>query len=237
MANNYPILSLDSSHLRGSVALTGEDGLLSGVFFDASDTHSATLLPAVDTALKMAGLELKQIGSFAVVIGPGSFTGLRIGLSTIKGFASVRKRPVYTVSSLELLAAAFPYSAFPVASVLDARRNEVYFGLYGTGSGIPHEISPPAAVSPETLPELIRERAGTGKVIACGTGAARYADIIVSGEILSGRKAAMFPDASLMPEIAENSEPVDFDSLAGLEPLYIRVPDARPSVKLRDKKG
>ncbi|MBD3180150.1 MAG: tRNA (adenosine(37)-N6)-threonylcarbamoyltransferase complex dimerization subunit type 1 TsaB [Candidatus Latescibacteria bacterium] len=237
MKNRSLQISLDSSHLRGSVAVSDHSGLLSGVFFDASDTHSATLLPAVDSSLRMAGVELSEIESFAVVIGPGSFTGLRIGLSTIKAFASVRQKPVYTVSSLELLASAFPYCQLPVASIIDARRNEVYFALYSTGSGMPEEIVAPGAVKPAEISGIVSSRCGSRKVIACGTGACRYREIFSSRGIIFADINRTYPSASLMAALTDGSRPVDFEQLAGLEPLYIRPPDARPSVKLMDKRG
>ncbi|MFO7915098.1 MAG: tRNA (adenosine(37)-N6)-threonylcarbamoyltransferase complex dimerization subunit type 1 TsaB [Candidatus Krumholzibacteriales bacterium] len=237
MDKNGLILSLDTSHLRGSSAVSTGRELLSAVFFNASDTHSATLLPAVDSSLRMAGTALEEIEKFAVVIGPGSFTGLRIGLSTIKAFASVRKKPVYTVTSLELLASAFPYSALPVASVIDARRNQVYFGLYNTSSGIPEQLIEPVAVGPAGVPGLISSEAVPGKTLLCGTGALRYLDILKSENLIFSGEGRVFPSASFIPGLLEGREPVSFERLPGLEPLYIRPPDARPSVKLMNKRG
>jgi len=237
MQNKELMLSLDSSHFRGSVAVSDSDELLSGVFFNASDTHSATLLPAVDSCLRMAGVELKEIEKFGVVIGPGSFTGLRIGLSTIKSFASVRQRPVYPVSSLELLAAAYPYSARPVAAVIDARRNEVYFGLYSTVSGMPEELIGAVAVPPGELAGLISGKIDSGRVIVCGTGAERYRDLLESDALIFSDVSRIFPSASLMPCFIGRNKPAEFSSLEGMEPLYIRPPDASPSTRLSGKRG
>lgn len=237
MDKNSLILSLDTSHLRGSSAVSIGLELLSSVFFNASDTHSATLLPAVDASLNMAGADLEKIEDFAIVIGPGSFTGLRIGLSTIKAFASIRGRPVYTVSSLELLAAAFPYSSLPVASLVDARRNQVYFGLYDTASGNPRQLIQPMAVAPDRIPGLISSETGSCRTVLCGTGALRYLDILESDKLIFSGEDRVFPSASFIPGLLEGRKPVGFERLPGLEPLYIRPPDAKPSVKLMNKRG
>ncbi len=229
------ILGLDTSHLKGSVALAKGGEILCEVLFDASDTHSATLLPAADTALKTAGVKLEAIEIFCVVTGPGSFTGLRIGLATIKGFAAVRGRPVRTANSLEVLAAAFPFAAFAVAPVIDARRGEVYFGLYETGSGIPLEIMEPAAAKPDKLPSLVKDKF-SGPVILAGTGAGKAAPFF-NGDIRTADSFRSIPRASLLISITSGRDFVPYRELSGLEPLYIRPPDAMLPSGARLKKG
>ncbi|OQX86047.1 MAG: tRNA (adenosine(37)-N6)-threonylcarbamoyltransferase complex dimerization subunit type 1 TsaB, partial [Candidatus Latescibacteria bacterium 4484_7] len=126
------ILALDTSHTRGSVSISADGEVLCEILFDASDTHSATLMPAIDRCFAMSKLSPKEIALIGVVIGPGSFTGLRIGLATAKAFAASLKCPVVPVTSLETLAAAFPFSTKLIVPLIDARRREVYGAVYST---------------------------------------------------------------------------------------------------------
>jgi tRNA threonylcarbamoyladenosine biosynthesis protein TsaB len=226
------VLSLDTSHRSGSVALLRGPDLLGEILFDASDTHSATLMPAIEACCAGARVAPAEVDRFVVVIGPGSFTGLRIGLATVKGLAAVRRRPVTPVGSLETLAAALPFAAFPVMPLIDARRGEVYAALYDTSSGVPLEMETPRAVSPGDVGSICR-----GPVIACGTGVRHYHGQIVTrlpaGSLAAGPRWEI-PSASLAALLAEERVSVPYDELAPLEPLYIRPPDAKlpPSAKL-----
>jgi tRNA threonylcarbamoyladenosine biosynthesis protein TsaB len=235
VARHELILGFDTSHAKGSVAVVRGKEILCEILFDAADTHSATLMPAIDSALEIAGTDVSSIDLFAVTIGPGSFTGLRIGLATVKGFAAVKHRPVVTMTSLELLAAAFPYSERIVCPVIDAYKGEVYAALYDTRSGAPVELVPPLSSKPEAAGALLRDH---GPLILCGTGLARYGGLLLDAAPEgSGAVGARWsiPSAGLLALRAADLEPVDYDELPSLEPLYIRPPDAKlpPSAKLR----
>jgi tRNA threonylcarbamoyladenosine biosynthesis protein TsaB len=224
------ILSLDTSHQRGSVAVSRGDEVLSEILFDASDTHSATLLPSVDACLAAAKVRLGDVDLISVVSGPGSFTGLRIGLATVKAFAAVRRIPVVPVESCAVLAAAFPYSAHPVFPLIDARRGEVYGALYGTERGAPREIVPIFSARPETLGGLLEAHAVRGPVIVCGTGMLRHRAVLEqlmpAGSFFAGGRWTV-PSASLCAHLALARVSVPYEELFSLEPLYIRPPDAR----------
>ena len=227
MASDELILGFDTSHAKGSVAVVRGKEILCEVLFDAADTHSATLMPAVDTALGIAKAEISSIDLFAVTIGPGSFTGLRIGLATVKGFAAVRSRPVVTITSLELLAAALPYSEEAICPVIDAYKGEVYAALYDTRSGRPVELVPPFVAGPEAAGAMLRDH---GPLILCGTGLARHGKTLLDA-LPEGGKAAgpkwSIPSAALLALNAVDLEPVAYDKLPSLEPLYIRPPDVK----------
>jgi len=232
------ILAIDTSHMKGSVAAVRGPEILCEIVFDASDTHSATLMPAVDTCLGGAHAKIDDIDLFAVVSGPGSFTGLRIGLATVKAFAAVKRRGVASVTSLRVLAAAFPYSSLPVLPVIDARRGEVYAGLYETSSGSPRELVAPCAVKPEDAAGILPE----DPVIVCGTGSLRYRDLLRSALPEGSRFAHprwAVPSASLLAALARKSDPIPYEHLPALEPLYLRPPDARlpRETALRDGGG
>jgi tRNA threonylcarbamoyladenosine biosynthesis protein TsaB len=224
------ILALDTSHMKGSVAVTREGEILCEILFDASDTHSATLMPAVDACLKGAKAVIRDIDLFAVVSGPGSFTGLRIGLSTVKAFASVRKRPVAAIPSLEVLAAAFPFARLKTLPLIDARRGEVYGALYSTDGGSPEVLVPPFSVRPEGLIRLIEDASESEPVIACGTGAERYRrqleSLLPSQSAFAGSRWSV-PSASILAALARGRTATPYGELPALEPLYIRPPDAR----------
>ncbi len=234
------ILALDTSHMKGSVAVARGEEILCEILFDASDTHSATLMPAVDVCLETAGVRFKDIDLFGVVSGPGSFTGLRIGMATVKAFAAVCRRPVIPMLSLEVLAAAVPFAKSPVLPLIDARRGEVYGGLYRTDDGLPGELAPPFSTGPGKVGEFLADAGIAGPVIVCGTGAARYEKVLSSvvpdGSFFSGPKWSV-PSAALVVVLALGKDPVPYAELPAIEPLYIRPPDARLPAGSRLRRG
>jgi tRNA threonylcarbamoyladenosine biosynthesis protein TsaB len=242
LTEDETIFALDTSHPKGSVAAVRGAAVLSEIVFDASDTHSATLMPAVDRCMRSAKLTLEMIDLFAVVTGPGSFTGLRIGMATVKALAAVHRRPVAPARSLEVLAAAFPFSERPVLVLIDARRGEVYAGLYSTADGTPVELVPPFSAEPVRAVERALAPAKGSSLVLCGSGVGRYSDII-SAVIPPGSAIApprwAIPSASLLAGLSHARARVPYEDLHALEPLYIRPPDARlpASAKLRTGGG
>jgi len=236
------MLALDASHRRGSVAVCRGADVLSEILFDASDTHSATLLPSVDACVASAKIAIADVELFAVVSGPGSFTGLRIALATVKAFAAARRAPVVPVESCAVLAAAFPYAALPVLSLIDARRGEVYGALYETASGSPREVVPLFSAKPEAVGDVLDRHAAARPLILCGTGALRYRTAleghIPGGSRFAGERWAV-PSASLCAMLALEREPLPYGELFALEPRYIRPPDARlpDTARLRRRGG
>lgn len=229
MTDGPLVLALDASHARGSVAVCRGAEPLAEILFDASDTHSATLLPAVAACLASAKTAIGAIELFAVVTGPGSFTGLRIALATVKGFAAAGAGRVAPVSSLAVLAASFAHAERPVLPLIDARRGEVYAALYDARNGLPVEIVSPAAAVPEAVASIAAAAKGR-PVIACGTGALRYRPEIEpglpAGSVFASERWAI-PSASLCAILALARAPLSPEELASLEPTYIRPPDAR----------
>jgi tRNA threonylcarbamoyladenosine biosynthesis protein TsaB len=124
------ILAVDTSTRQLNVAVVEDEGERVDLSLNAGQTHSKHLMPMIDTALNLAGLDLTAIDGFAVTVGPGSFTGLRIGLSAVKGLASALNKPVAGVSSLDAL--AYPWRGLPflICALLDARKKEIYSALY-----------------------------------------------------------------------------------------------------------
>lgn len=124
------VLAIDSSGLVASVALLTEDELLAEYTTNYRKTHSQTLLPMLDEIVKMTNIDLEEIDAIAISKGPGSFTGLRIGAATVKGLALVLDVPIIPVPTVDGLAYNLYQSDGIVCPLMDARRNQVYTGLY-----------------------------------------------------------------------------------------------------------
>ena len=124
------VLAVETSTLAGGVALVDGERLVAEYVLDVSVTHSERLLAAVDRVLADARWAPRDLEGVAVSIGPGSFTGLRIGVSTAKGLGWALGVPIAAVPTLDAMAAAVPWAAMPVCPVLEARRDEVYACLY-----------------------------------------------------------------------------------------------------------
>ncbi len=151
------VLGVETSTMQGGVALVRKDRLMSEYLLNVETTHSERLLPAIDRMLRDAGVGLDAVSGFAVSIGPGSFTGLRIGLSTVKGLAYASGLPVVGVPTLEALAWSAPFAAFQVCPVLDARKEEVYAALFRFEQGLLVRLMGDTALAPEALCSKIRK--------------------------------------------------------------------------------
>jgi len=125
------VLAIDTSTMLGGVAVMDDQlGLVAEVRLNVKSTYSERLMTSIDYALQQSGYKVSDMDCFAVAIGPGSFTGLRIGLSTVKGFSYATGKPIVSVPTLEALAHNFPFSRYPVCTMLDARKKEVYAALF-----------------------------------------------------------------------------------------------------------
>lgn len=124
------LLAVETSTLAGGVALLDGERLRGEYLLDVRATHSERLMPAIDRLLADAGWSPGDLTGLAVAVGPGSFTGLRIGLSAVKGLALALGIPIAAVPTLDAMAAALPFAGLPVCPVLDARKGEVYCSLY-----------------------------------------------------------------------------------------------------------
>ncbi|MBE0451013.1 MAG: tRNA (adenosine(37)-N6)-threonylcarbamoyltransferase complex dimerization subunit type 1 TsaB [Clostridia bacterium] len=121
---------VDTSSTAASVAVL-EDGLIKGEFtIHTERTHSEKLMPMIESLMRGLDLKIEDIDEFVVCEGPGSFTGVRIGISTVKAFAQPFDKPIKTFTSMKLLSGAFSYHDGLVLSMVDAKRDSVYYGLY-----------------------------------------------------------------------------------------------------------
>ena len=149
-------LAFESSAKSASVALLEDEHLLCQTIHCSGLTHSQTLLPMAEELLKTSGFSMDDVGCFAVAHGPGSFTGIRIGVSTVKGLAWAADKPCIGVSTLAAMAWNGLSSGAPVCAVMDARRSEVYNALFRIENGRPVRLCPDRAVSLQTLAEELQ---------------------------------------------------------------------------------
>ena len=160
------ILSLDTTAQVCSAAICDENELIAEITVNTGNTHSQTLLPAVEQILKISELCIDDIDAFACSTGPGSFTGVRIGVATVKGIAYGKNKPCVSVSTLEALAYNLKGYDGIICPVMNARRNQVYNALFEWKDGALVRLCPDRALS---IDELDDELAGSEKsVYLCG---------------------------------------------------------------------
>jgi len=230
------ILALDTASPSGSVALVRDGHLVGESILNLKTTHSERLLGVVDHLLGGVGCTLDQLDALAVVRGPGSFTGLRVGMATAKGLALALEVPLVGVSSLAALAANAPFARMPVCALLDARKNEVYAGLFSCAAGRPEPLGEERVVPPETFLQGL-----SGEALFVGDGAERYRSLIVRH--LGG--GAHFvptplnqPRAALVAWLAADEldgAPVSPADL--LAPVYLRPSEAELSFARKAEQG
>lgn len=151
------ILALDSSGLVASVAVVEDEKLLAEYTVNYKKTHSQTLLPMLDEIAKMIDLDLYSVDAIAVAAGPGSFTGLRIGSATAKGLGLALNKPLIAVPTVDALAYNLYGTDKLVCPLMDARRNQVYTGVYAFDDRTLKILKPQMAVSIEDLTEMLNE--------------------------------------------------------------------------------
>lgn len=167
------ILGIDTSTMMGAVGIVDGTEPVAELRTNISVTHSERLMLHIDGLLKSAMMSLSDMDGFAVSLGPGSFTGLRIGLAAVKGLAYATGKPVAGVGTLDVLADNLPYCAHQVCPVLDARKKMVYAAIYSQPVGERMTVMEPSVMSPEELVVAI----GT-KTVFTGEGAKVYRELI-----------------------------------------------------------
>ena len=163
------VLGIDSSTPGCSVALLNNDTIVAEQVTDPRPSYSKYLLQMVDQVLKEGKSRLDDVDGFAVTIGPGSFTGLRIGVSLLKGFVLATEKPFVGINSLEALARTLDTPMHPICTVLDARKSEVYAAVFKSQKDGLHPLIIENALSPESLCEKIE-----APTLFAGSGVERY---------------------------------------------------------------
>lgn len=222
------VLGIDTATMVCSVGLAGQDRIIAEVTVHTRQTHSERLMPMIRQMIADADLTPQDLSGIAVSIGPGSFTGLRIGITTAKSMAFALDIPVAGISTLEALAAQFPYCGYLIRPVIDAQKENVYTALYCTDAGYPQRLGDIEVMSMRSVAQHIQ---------TCGQ------RVIVTGEIVPfGEQLATLDDGALvypaqalyrMPRGAVIAELGLRRLLAGqgedpgsLTPFYLRRPEA-----------
>lgn len=166
------ILSIDSSSKVATAAIVNEDGLIAEYTLNNKAEHSVLIMEMIDTMLKSSNLTIDDIDGFAVSKGPGSFTGLRIGMATIKGLSFGSDKPYVSISTLDALAYSLLNFDGIICPIMDALRDSVYTGLYKNNNGVLETILDPSALDLEELITLLKEK--NEKVIFTGDGLIKH---------------------------------------------------------------
>ncbi len=202
------------------------DEVVAAVEVTNKNTHAGRLMSAIDATLGLADMDVRECDGFAVTTGPGSFTGLRIGVSSVKGLAFATQKPVTGISTLDVLAYQFPWFPDLICPMLDARKGEVYTALYKCGQdGELVKAVPDCAVEPEQWLAQIKD-----PCLFVGDGSVLYREVIeqrLGDRVRFAPPYLNGPRASVAAHIGmkriKRGEVVD---VAALAPNYIRKSDA-----------
>ena len=223
------VLAIETATRYQAVALLDGDQLLEHRIQRVRYNHGSSLLGNIDHLLNAQGVEVADVDLFCVGLGPGSFTGLRVGLATAKALARATDRPIVGVSSLAALAqgAARTHPKATILAAIDARRREVYAAAYRWNDGQLECVLDACALSPARWRERV-EKDVTGPLIQIGDGVPRYAELAQWAGVITMPQALAPPSAvsvALLGRLkARTLGPAD---LITLEPDYIRPSDAR----------
>ena len=220
------ILAADTSTMSGSLALLEDEKIIAEWTIRSARTHNRRLLQAVDLLLRQVEWGLDTIDAYAVASGPGSFTGLRIGMTTMKVLAWTRGKLYAAVPSLDALAFPFAFSALPVCPMIDARKQEVYCAIYRFDTdGNPGLIMPYTAISPSALVEKVK-----GPLIFCGDAWPLYKDRIkqkLGAMAVEAPASFHLIRAGFIGELAARRFSTgQSDDPATSAPLYVRASEA-----------
>lgn len=220
------ILGIDTATPQVGCALGGHEGVLASFQSAKGKRHAETLAPAIEFLCAQTGIELSEIAAVAVDVGPGLFTGLRVGVATAKAMASALRVPMVGVSSLDLLAFEVRWTSRRIVSVVDARRGEVFYAFYRQVPGGLQRLSEMRCGSPE---ELCSEIQATGEeCLAVGDGALRYAESLADVHRVEIEDAGLaFPSPAALVQLAHaRALREEFVNPWDLRPLYLRKADA-----------
>ena len=221
------ILAIDTSANPASVALSDNGVILGEYMTNYKKTHSERIMPMCDEVLKTLGFKPSDIDVFAVCTGPGSFTGLRIGISTVKAFAQVNDKPIAPVSATMMLAGNIAPCDNVICPIIDARNNKVYSGLYEYADGTLCEVGEVRSID---MDELLAELSGLDKkIIFLGDAVSVHKDKILEKipDALFAPQNLMYQRASAMIPVAEKMACEDkLESAYDVVPMYLNKSQA-----------
>lgn len=228
------IFAVDTSSKVATAAICDDDKLICEIALNNKMTHSQTLMPIIKEVFEKSELSPCDIDLFAVSEGPGSFTGLRIGVTTVKGLAHAENKPVAGVNTLEAMCYNLPFCPYIIAPIMDARRGEVYNGFYRFRKGVLEEICSPRALPLSECLEEIRKMGE--KAVFLGDAVPVYREEIrnfLKDLALFAPQGANAQRASAVAEAAKLKKPQKYFELV---PKYLRKSQAEREYEERGKK-
>lgn len=221
-------LGIETSTQVVSVAIGGDDGVVGIVEIMQGRRHAEILAPAISFVCAQARVSLGEVGAIGVDIGPGLFTGMRVGIASAKVMAQALDVPLVGISSLDLLAFPLRHTSKVIASVIDARKGEVFYAFYLPSPGGVQRVSEPRVCSVEDFNADVMARGQS--VLAVGDGAHRYrAEIDNAIEVADLAHPSAAPLVHLARARALRSDIGDAgaENINSVRPMYLRAPDAR----------
>ena len=220
------VLGIETCTPNTSVCLANEHGLVAGCGLGRGNAHGEFVAPAIEFCLEHARLKMDAVSGIAVSLGPGLFTGMRVGIATAQMLAHARRLPVVGLNSLDLLAFPVRHTRHLVCSVLDAKRGELFWAFYRTVPGGMQRVTEFRVGPPEKLAGEIE--AQPDDVLCVGDGAVAQRALLESTGAEVGSPSMAYPTAQALVELAlprfireETQRPED------LRPIYIRKADAK----------
>jgi tRNA threonylcarbamoyladenosine biosynthesis protein TsaB len=228
------ILGISTSTARVGCAIGGHEGILGAVYSSRGKRHAETLTPAIDFLCRQTRVELKDLGAIAVDVGPGMFTGLRVGIAAGKALAHARRLPMIGIPSLDLLAFQPRFSNRRIVCAIDAGRGEIFHASYRQSPGGVQRITDLAVGSADDLANDLG--ALDEPILLTGDGALRYRSAFEGISRLElGDSGVAHPSAGSLVTLAHaRALREDWVTPADLAPLYLRKPDAEIGWTTRD---
>ena len=228
------ILGIETATPQVGCAVAGHEGVLASAHSSRGQRQAESLAPMIEFVCAQADIELADLGAIAVDVGPGLFTGLRVGISTAKAMAYALQIPMVPVSSLDLLAFPVRNSSRLIAAVVDARRGEVFQASYLQVPGGVQRITAPSVTAPRDLAgELM---ASADEVLLVGDGARRYQEEFVDlTNVIVADAGLAYPNAGSLVQLAHaQALREEFMPHWELQPVYLRKPDAEINWETRE---
>ena len=228
------ILGIETATQQVSVAIGGHEGVLAMFEVSRGRRHAETLVPAIEFVCRQADVQIAEFGAIAVDIGPGLFTGMRVGLAAGKAMAQALRVPMIGISSLDLLSFPLRHADRTIAAVIDARKGEVFYAFYRPVPGGVQRVTEPCVGS---VDDLVADLIARGQNVVCvGDGALRY-----RGEISSGvncdfaEQFVSYPSAAPLVQLAHaRALREDWVNPWEIQPMYLRAPDAQINWSTRE---
>ncbi len=227
------VLGIETSGLVGSVAVCedGETHVLAERSFEKGMRHGKALVPSIEDMFRTLGLESEAIDLIAVSHGPGSYTGLRVGVTCAKVLAYTLGKPLVAVSTLDVLAENAPPDEITICPVLDARREQVYACIYKRSDAVWQRLSEPMVIYPQKLLEMLPR-----PVLMFGDGTDRYREVFTADGVAFGGNEMGAARARVVARLGKTAfDKGEIIDPYRLQPLYMRIPEAEEKWKVRQK--